>query len=79
MDELITNSGDHNETPRPAASDLGLHCLPVTRLGVFSLKWVYQHRIYPKHSDRLALTKKCSCRKGHLIMVFSVCHPSISF
>ena len=22
------------------ASDLGLHCLPVTRLGVYSLQWV---------------------------------------
>ena len=26
--------------PHSAASDLGLHCLPVTHLGVSSLKWV---------------------------------------
>ena len=26
--------------PRSAASDLGLHCLPVTHLGVASLQWV---------------------------------------
>ena len=32
--------------PHSAASDLGLHCLSVTRLGVFSLQWV----IFMKHS-----------------------------
>ena len=25
---LIANSGDPDQTPHPAASDLGLHCLP---------------------------------------------------
>ena len=27
MVELIANSGDPDQTPRSAASDLGLHCL----------------------------------------------------
>ena len=38
MVELFANSGDPDQTPRSAASDLGLHFLPVTRLGspVFS-------------------------------------------
>ena len=40
MFELFANSGDPDQTPRSAASDLGLHCLPVTRLGVSSLQWV---------------------------------------
>ena len=40
MVELFANSGDPDQTPRSAASDQGLHCLPVTRLGVFSLQWV---------------------------------------
>ena len=41
MDALFETSGDPNQTPRPAAaSDLGLHCLSVTRLGVSSLQWV---------------------------------------
>ena len=31
--------------PRSAASDLGLHCLAVTRLGVSSLQWV-KKRLY---------------------------------
>ena len=35
MVELSTNSADPDQTPRFAASDLGLHCLPVTLLGVF--------------------------------------------
>ena len=28
MVELFANSGDPNQTPRSAASDLDLHCLP---------------------------------------------------
>ena len=34
MVELFANSGD------PAASDLGLHCLPNALLGVSRLQWV---------------------------------------
>ena len=33
MAELFANSGDPGQTPRSAASDLGLHCLPVTLFG----------------------------------------------
>ena len=40
MVEIFANSGDPDQTPHSAASDLGLHCLPVTRLGVSSLPWV---------------------------------------
>ena len=40
MAELFANSGDSDETPHSAASDLGLHCLLVTRLGVSSLQEV---------------------------------------
>ena len=32
MVDLFANSGDPDQTPRYAASDLGLHCLPVTCL-----------------------------------------------
>ena len=44
MVELFANSGDPDQTPRSAASDLGLHCLPVIRLGVSSLQWVKKER-----------------------------------
>ena len=44
MVELFANSGDPDQTARSAASDLGLHCLPVTRLGASSLQWVNNDR-----------------------------------
>ena len=34
MVELFANSGDPDQMPHSAASDLGLHCLPFTILGV---------------------------------------------
>ena len=38
MAKLFANSGDPDQS---AASDLGLHCLPITLLGNFSrLQWV---------------------------------------
>ena len=40
MVELFAHSGDPEKTPRSAASDLGLHCLPVTRLEESSIQWV---------------------------------------
>ena len=40
MVELFANSGGPDQTPCSMASDLGLHGLPVTHLGVFSLQWV---------------------------------------
>ena len=39
MVELFANSEDHDQTPHYAASDLGLHCLPVTLLGVSRLQF----------------------------------------
>ena len=40
MFELFANSGDPDQMPRYVASDLGLHCLPITLLGVFRLQWI---------------------------------------
>ena len=40
MAKLFANSGDPVQTPRSAASDLGLHCLPITLLRVSRLQWV---------------------------------------
>ena len=37
MAKLFVNSGDPDQTPRSAASDLGLHCLPITLLRVSRL------------------------------------------
>ena len=40
MVELFANSGDPDQTLHSVASDLGLHCLPITPLGVYRLQWV---------------------------------------
>ena len=40
MAKLFASSGDPDQTPRSAATDLGLHCLPVTHLRVSRLQWV---------------------------------------
>ena len=40
MVELFANSGDPDQMPDSAASDLGLHCLPYTLLGVSRLQWI---------------------------------------
>ena len=40
MAKLFANSGDPDQMPRFAASDLGLHSLPITLLGVSRLQWV---------------------------------------
>ena len=37
MVELFANIGDPDQMPRSAVSDLGLHCLPITLLGVSGL------------------------------------------
>ena len=34
MAKLFANSGDPDQTPHSVASDLGLHCLSITLLGV---------------------------------------------
>ena len=39
MAKLFANSGDPDQTPHSAASDLGLHCLASTLLGVSKLQW----------------------------------------
>ena len=50
MARLFANSGDPDQMPHSAASDLDLHCLPITLLGVSRLKWV-------KCLDLLQLTR----------------------
>ena len=43
MAKLFAKSGEPDQTPRSAASDLGLHCLPITLLRVSRLQWVKHH------------------------------------
>ena len=46
MAEAFANSKDPDQTPPSAVSDLGLHCLPNTLLGVSQLQWVDKHISY---------------------------------
>ena len=55
MVEQFANSGDPDQMLHSAASDLGLHCLPVTLLGVSRLQWVnIEYRIIMKKPLGLA-------------------------
>ena len=40
MAEVFEDSEDPDQTSRSVASDMGLHCLPITLLGVSRLQWV---------------------------------------
>ena len=51
MGKLFANNGDPDQTLHSAASDLGLHCLPVTLLGVSRLQWV--NAAYSGHMEAL--------------------------
>ena len=42
MVELFTDSGDPDQMSHFAASDLGMHCLPITLLGFSRVQWVKQ-------------------------------------
>ena len=46
MAEVFANSKDPDQTPRSAASDLGLHCLQITLLGVSRLQRVDRKKMF---------------------------------
>ena len=50
MVKLFASSGDPDHMPHSASSDLGLHCLSVTRLGASSLKWAKREAFAPKET-----------------------------
>ena len=52
MAKLFANSGDPDQMPCSAASDLGLHCLPSTLLRVSRQQWV-------RHADTLTPYHTC--------------------
>ena len=42
-----TNSGDPDQMPHYAVSDLGVHCLPISHKKDFRLKWVKIYESFP--------------------------------
>ena len=60
--KLFANSGDPDQTPHSAASDLGLHWLPITLLRVSRLQWIkYGTIVNSKDCDQTALLHKLIC------------------
>ena len=57
MAKLFANSGDPDQTPQNAASDLGLHCLPLTLLRVTRLQWVNPCPAEPGYTLHLQTVK----------------------
>ena len=59
MTELFANNKDPDQMPHSAASDLGLHCLPITLLGVSRLQWVklyemtHKKALHRKENDEI--------------------------
>ena len=49
MAEVFANTEDPDQTPHSVVSDLGLHCLPVTFLGVSRLQLVKEIQIILKY------------------------------
>ena len=47
MSVIDANSADPDQTPRSAASDLGLHCLPASHLSDARHKWVNHGILVP--------------------------------
>ena len=63
MVELFENSDENGQTPRSVASDLGLHCLPVTRLGISSLQWVKENFYFnTDRFEKFGLLKHSECQ-----------------
>ena len=48
MAEVFANREDPDPMPRSAASDLGLHCLPITLLGVSRIQWVKKQLLFQR-------------------------------
>ena len=57
MAEIFANSEDLDQTWHSAASDLVLHCLPITLLWVSGLQWV---KYIPQYPVTLYTESKCS-------------------
>ena len=69
MVDLFANSGDPDQTPQNAASDLGLHCLPVTPLGVSRLQWVNNTPIQIYRKFHLQKTENFQIKNSDIFLI----------
>ena len=63
--ELNANSVDPDQMPHSVASDLGLHCLPMSLLWDARLKWVNEQLLCQKKACLLYITQKHTKVKVH--------------
>ena len=56
--EFNANSADPDQTPRSVASDLGLHCLPVSHLWDARLKRVKNRPLFERNSVYMNVNRK---------------------
>ena len=71
LQEKWSNSGDPDQTPRSATSDLGLHRLPVTRLGVSTLRSVKNGQKALKKSQTQLKISNDAQRTERVLMPFA--------
>ena len=75
MIELFANSVNPDQRPHSVASDLGLHCLPITLLGVCRLQWVKPGlRVYMSFSLYVL-----HCSKVHVVWSCVIIEPFPEF
>ena len=73
---VFVNSGDPDQIPHSAVSDLSLHCLPVTCLGVSSLQWVNVLRVYQCIVKDLIRLCRWEGSFEHLLLAYVLRHTS---
>ena len=57
MSKVNANSAEPDQTPRSAASDLGLHCLSMSLLWDARLKWIKEVICRNLHIDKIHKNK----------------------
>ena len=67
MAKIFANRRDPDSTPHSVASDLGLHCLPITLLGVPRLQWV--NNTVMKTGNCARLNKEWTFEKSELLTI----------
>ena len=79
MAKVFANSEDPHQTPHSAASDLGLHCLPVTLLGVSQLQRVKEtlqqqiHLMATSFGTNAVIAMRVYCYKVDLFKFWNTC------
>ena len=77
MVKLFANSGDPDQMPHSALSDLGLHYLPVTLLWVSQLQWVKELSRLDLHCSQRYLSWAVGIKglnlTSHLVWICTVC------